>query len=92
MAKLTWIQLSDWHQKDKDFDRDVVRDALIEDIRHRTKIDPNLEKIDFIVFSGDLAFSGKKGEYQDAKEYLFDPVLEATVYHTGQPRSRSLCL
>lgn len=78
LARLTWLHLSDWHQKDKDFDRKVVRDALIEDIRQRIKIDPNFAQVDFIVFSGDVAFSGKKDEYQAAKEYLFDPVLEAT--------------
>jgi hypothetical protein len=30
---LTWIHVSDWHQKGKEFDRRVVRDALIEDIK-----------------------------------------------------------
>jgi predicted phosphodiesterase len=78
MARLTWLHLSDWHQKDKDFDRQVVCDALIRDISNRTKIDHNLAQIDFIVFSGDVAFSGKATEYQAAKEYLFDPVLKAT--------------
>jgi len=45
MARLTWLHLSDWHQKDKNFDRQVVRDALVEDISHRTKIDPNLARV-----------------------------------------------
>jgi hypothetical protein len=31
-AGLTWLHLSDWHQKGMDFDRKVVRDALIDDI------------------------------------------------------------
>lgn len=78
MHGITWLHLSDWHQKGKDFDRDVVRDALLKDIRARTDIDPALEKIDFIIFSGDVAQNGKKEEYEAAKSQLFDPILAAT--------------
>jgi tetratricopeptide (TPR) repeat protein/predicted phosphodiesterase len=80
MGGLTWLHLSDWHQKDKkekEFDRQVVRDALIRDIKNRTAISQDLEKIDFIVFSGDVAFSGKPEEYEAAKEELFKPLLRA---------------
>ena len=51
MARLTWLHLSDWHQRGPDFDRQVVRDALIQDIRQRPRIDPCLARIDFIIFS-----------------------------------------
>ncbi len=79
MAGLTWLHLSDWHQKGKDFDRDIVRDALIQDIKERTtRISPDLTRIDFIVFSGDVAHTGRKEEYKAAIEHLFDPVLEAS--------------
>jgi len=85
MAGITWLHLSDWHQKGEDFDRKVVRDQLIEDIKNRQEeISPDLAKIDFIIFSGDVAFSGKKEEYEAAQKYLFDPVLEAT----GLPAER----
>ena len=77
MAKLTWLHLSDWHQKGRDFNRQVLRDALIRDIRQRSEIDPSLAQIDFVIFSGDLAFSGKSEEYEAAREHLLDPVLEA---------------
>jgi len=77
MSGLTWLHLSDWHQRGRDFHREMVRDALIEDIKKRREIHPDLEKLDFIVFSGDLAFSGKKEEYQAGQEYLLDPLLEA---------------
>jgi hypothetical protein len=42
MAGLTWLHLSDWHQKGKDFDIDrrVVLEALIKDIKERSKIHP----------------------------------------------------
>ncbi len=78
MAEMTWLHLSDWHQKGKDFDRQVVRDALIRDIEEREKISPDLAKIDFIIFSGDVAHAGKKEEYEAAQENLFEPLLQAT--------------
>ena len=78
MAAITWLHLSDWHQKGKDFDRDVVRDALIKDIKNRKGIDGSLEKIDFVVFSGDVAYHGKAEEYQAAITEFFDPILKAT--------------
>ncbi len=76
MAGLTWLHLSDWHQKGPDFERKVVRDALLTDLRERAKIDPVLAEVDFVVFSGDVAFYGKAGEYQAARKELFDPVLK----------------
>ena len=77
MAGITWLHLSDWHQRGKDFDGDVVREALLEDIRNRESINPDLAKIDFLVFSGDIAFSGQAEEYQAAIKFLFDPLLAA---------------
>ncbi|MBN1323814.1 MAG: TIR domain-containing protein [Methanotrichaceae archaeon] len=77
MRGLTWLHLSDWHQKGKDFDRQVVRDALINDIERRVVISPDLAEIDFIVFSGDVAHSGKAEEYEAAAEQLFGPLLKA---------------
>jgi len=76
MSGITWIHLSDWHQKGPDFDRKVVRDALIKDLGERTSIDPILERVDFVVFSGDLAYNGNRDEYETARRELLDPVLE----------------
>ena len=84
MSKIAWLHLSDWYQKGKEFDRDVVRDALLKDIENRTAIAPELEKIDFIIFSGDVARNGKKEEYEAAAEQLFEPLLEKT----GVPQDR----
>ncbi|HPT37864.1 MAG TPA: metallophosphoesterase, partial [Methanothrix sp.] len=77
MTGVTWLHLSDWHQKGKDFDRQIVLRAMLKDIRERVKINSDLEKIDFVVFSGDVAFSGKAEEYKAAKEQFFEPILEA---------------
>jgi hypothetical protein len=50
MAALTWLHLSDWHQKGKEFNRDVVRDRLLEDIQDRVKrINPQVhDALDYI--------------------------------------------
>ncbi|MCP4219938.1 MAG: tetratricopeptide repeat protein [bacterium] len=77
MSKLTWLHLSDWHQKDEKFDRKVVRNALIADIKNRSAIHAGLEKIDFIVFSGDLAWKGKKSQLQEAEKNFLAPVRAA---------------
>ena len=79
MAGLTWLHLSDWHQRGKDFNRRVVRDALIQDLQDRTRISADLAQINFIVFSGDVAFAGKAEEYKAAIEHLFDPVRKVTA-------------
>ena len=77
MTGLTWLHLSDWHQAERKFNRKVVCDALIKDIKARVGINPHLSKIDFIVFSGDAANAGQPDEYTKATEDLFKPILEA---------------
>lgn len=77
MAGLTWLHLSDWHQAEKKFNRKVVSDALIRDIKNRRDISPHLSEINFIIFSGDAANSGQSDEYDKAIEDLFKPVLDA---------------
>jgi predicted MPP superfamily phosphohydrolase len=78
MSGLTWLHLSDWHQKDVRFDPKVVRDRLVKDIEGRTAISPDLAKIDFIVFSGDVASGGQAEEYKAARKEFFDYILEAS--------------
>lgn len=62
--------------KDK-FDRNLIREKLLEDIRHRSEIDSSLENIDFVIFSGDLTYNGRKEEFEEIKKELLDPLLEA---------------
>jgi len=75
MAGITWLHLSDWHQGAESFDRKVLRDKLIEDLAARDRIAPELADIDFVVFSGDLAYSGKDEQYQTARVEYLEPVL-----------------
>jgi tetratricopeptide (TPR) repeat protein len=74
---ITWLHLSDWHEGDESFDRRVVRDALLQDIRKRNEIDPRLAQLDFMIFSGDVAFSGKKAQYTAATSSLLNPLVDA---------------
>ena len=76
MAKFNWLHLSDWHQGKGDPNRDLVLDALVHDIERRHNISNGLKSLDFVVFSGDLAFSGKRTEFVQARKFL-DSVLEA---------------
>ena len=78
MKKITWLHVSDWHQKGEEFGKEVVGEKLIEDIKKRSEISSDLDKIDFIIFSGDLAYSGKNQEYELAQQRLLDPLLDAT--------------
>jgi predicted phosphodiesterase len=82
MTGITWLHLSDWHEgaerEQNRFDRDIVFNHLIEDLKARDKLDPNLSKIDFIIFSGDVAFSGQSEQYAKAWDKFFQKILDAT--------------
>ena len=78
MAVINWLHLSDWHQGRTEYDRDVVRRALFDDIESRAAISPQLETLDFIFFTGDLANHGKREEYETAKNELLEPLREKT--------------
>ena len=80
MTGVTWLHLSDWHQENEKFkfNRKVVCDGLIKDIKAREQeISPRLKKIDFIVFSGDVAKGGDPDEYKKAKDEFLMPILDA---------------
>lgn len=86
MNGVSWLHVSDWHQRAQNFERRKVLDALLRDVSQRHLIDPGLGQLDFVVFSGDLAFSGAAEEYASAGTQLLDPLLEAS----GLDRSRLL--
>lgn len=86
MPKIRWIHFSDWHQQGNDFDRSVVRDALVSDVRRRSEISADLTELNFCIFTGDLAYRGNRSEFDIAFQELIDPILEATAI----PKSRFL--
>ena len=76
---ITWLHLSDLHYQQNDkYNRRVVLDALWQDISQRTtRISPDLENIDFISVTGDIAYHGESKEYDLAIKDFFQPLLEA---------------
>lgn len=78
MSRLTWLHISDWHQEGKISSAKVVCDELVKDISNRAKISTDLETIDFIIFSGDVAQTGKSEQYDDPFKRFFIPILEAS--------------
>jgi len=83
MASLTWLHLSDLHFRESDeYDIDIIVRALLEDLE-RLKQQEGLRP-DLIFFTGDIAYSGKKEQYEGAASHFFDQILEAT----GLARSR----
>jgi hypothetical protein len=55
MARFSWLHLSDWHQKGSEFDRQFVRDKLLDDLRKREGIDQVLSTINIVIFSRPVA-------------------------------------
>jgi formylglycine-generating enzyme required for sulfatase activity/predicted phosphodiesterase len=84
MAGISWLHLSDWHQGRPDYDRSVVLEKLLDRVACRAEIAPELAALDFIVFSGDLAFSGTKAEFEAAWSGLLEPLSK----RTGVPPQR----
>lgn len=76
MNEVTWLHLSDWHQKEEELDRRVVLKELLKDIKEREKVDKRLKKIDLIFFTGDLAYHGTSQEYQKAKNIFLEPLMD----------------
>jgi predicted MPP superfamily phosphohydrolase len=73
-----WLHLSDFHfggSASNRYDEDVVVESLVKDIGERIEKDGLAP--DFIVITGDLAFSGKSSEYELARQFL-DELLKIT--------------
>lgn len=99
MSILTWIHLSDWHcgEADDSTQQDVIREALIEDVEYRLKRTYTYEQkngrgpidfridgpADFLFFSGDATFRGKRENYTGAKQ-----LIEGVRNAAGVPQDR----
>lgn len=53
-----------------------TRDALLRDVESRSAVSADLEQLDFIVFSGDVAWQGEPLEYETVANELIDPLLQ----------------
>lgn len=78
MSTITWLHLSDLHfraEEQHTWDENIVLKALLTDISERREQDAL--RPDFIVVTGDIAFSGKSAEYDLARGF-FDDLLKTT--------------
>ena len=68
MRIVRWLHISDLHMREaENAQRQAVLAAMIEDIRNRSTEEG---QPDFLVATGDLAFSGKTSEYELVAEFL----------------------
>jgi hypothetical protein len=73
---ITWLHLSDLHFKRSDVgDRREVLEEFWKDISVHVR---NGLRPDFIVVTGDIAYSGHDEEYDLARKHFFKPLLECT--------------
>ncbi|MDQ8727384.1 metallophosphoesterase [Bradyrhizobium sp. LHD-71] len=81
MRTVRWLQISDFHLRTRQaWEQDVVLSAMCKSIERKCKGEGGL---DFILATGDLAFSGKAEEYQLSSAF-FDEIVKVT----GVPRER----
>lgn len=85
MREISWLQVSDIHMRLRDeWSQDVVLRAMADSIRQRRAQGLSL---DFILATGDLAFSGKREEYE-----LVGRFLDELVGATGVCKERIFCI
>jgi len=85
LREIAWLQVSDIHMRQRDeWSQDVVLRATADSIRQRRRQGLAL---DFILATGDLAFSGKREEYELVKHF-FDELVSAS----GVPKERIFCI
>ena len=82
---ITWLHLSDLHMRLTDgWSQDVVLDSMCEYVEQLCN---EGLAIDFILMTGDLAFSGKSDEYELVADFFDSLVTKADV-----PRERVFCV
>ena len=72
MRTVRWLHISDLHMREADdAPQQAVLSTMLKDIRRRSATGA---QVDFVVATGDLAFSGKRSEYELVAEFLGDLV------------------
>lgn len=85
MRQICWLHISDIHICIRDaWSQDVVLKATCEHIEHQ-RMEGNT--VDFIIITGDIAFSGKTGEYTLAVNFF-----DALSIAAGVPKERIFCV
>lgn len=70
MKKFNILHLSDLHIQLHNWNQDLVLNAFLKDIDNTSK----QKKIDLVIFTGDLVFSGKKVEFDIFKKNVVTPL------------------
>ena len=77
MRTVRWLHISDLHMREEeDALRQAVLSAMLEDISRRSA---HGEQVDFLIVTGDLAFSGERSEYQLVAEFLSNLVASVGI-------------
>ena len=85
MRPIHWLHISDFHLKENQTTRqNAVLDAMLKDIKRRHN---DGLVVDFVLVTGDLAFSGSESEYGLSKAFL--EKLSMTI---GRPRQFIFCV
>ena len=85
MRPITWLHISDFHFRESDEQpRKAVLSAMLEDITQRCA---DGLVVDFVLATGDLAFSGRDAEYNLVESFFGD--LSAA---TGLPYEKIFCV
>jgi 3',5'-cyclic AMP phosphodiesterase CpdA len=73
VSTVTWLHISDLHWRESQaYDANVVAQALLRDLANRAEIAPELEHIDFIFATGDIAFASRPEEYGLTHQFFID--------------------
>ena len=85
MRPISWLHISDIHlRSDKKWQQDVVLKAMCRNIEKRREAGM---VVDFILVTGDIAFSGKSKEYELAASFFDDLQTASEV-----PKERIFCI
>ena len=85
MRPINWLHISDIHlHAGREWSQDVVLKAMCKNI---SQLRSEEKVLDFVLVTGDIAFSGKSEEYRLAEEFFED--FQAA---SGVPRKRIYCI
>ena len=70
MRPITWLHISDFHFREEEaWAQNTVLRAMLDDIQRRCE---NELQVDFVLATGDLAYSGDEAQYLLARHFLCD--------------------
>ena len=84
MSTITWVHISDLHwQESQAYDANIIGKALLRDLAERAEIAPELAHVDFIFVTGDITATGRREEYESARQFFKDLLQITGVRKSG---------